>query len=110
MPLSLDEPWLASIAPPRLSPRVYRAVAPLVPRKYLGLEYERAAAMRKVYREHEGELSRFHALADVGFAMLASGRSAEERRQACVWLTLFPSDDMVETLARVGLITKPCGL
>jgi hypothetical protein len=103
MPPPLDGTWLASIAPPRVSPRVYRAVVPLVPRKYFGLEYERAAAMRKVYREHEGELSRFPELAEVGFAMLAPGRSADERHQACEWLTLFPSDAMVDALARLLL-------
>jgi hypothetical protein len=100
---ALDEAWLASLAPPRVSPRVFQAVARLVPRRYFGLEYELATAMRGIYRDHEPELSRFPELARAGFALLERDRSPEERRQACVWLTLFPSDEMVDTLARVLL-------
>ncbi len=99
----LHEPWLASLAPPVLSPRLFRAVDPLVVRRWLGLEYERAGAMRAVYDAFERELPRFPELADVGFAMLARDRSIAERRQACVWLTLYPSDEMVDVLSRVLL-------
>jgi hypothetical protein len=100
---ALDDAWLASLAPPRVSPRVFRAVGRLVQRRTFGLEYELAGAMRAITRDHEPELSRFPALSRVGLAMLARDRSPEERRQACVWLTLFPSDEMVQALARVLL-------
>ncbi len=100
---ALDEAWLASLAPPRVSPRVFRAIGRLVPRRYFGLEYEHAGTMRAITRDHEPELSRFHELSRVGLAMLARDRSPEERRQACVWLTLFPSDEMAAALSRVLL-------
>jgi len=100
---ALDEAWLASLAPPRVSPRVFRAVGRLVPRRYFGLEYEHAGTMRAITRDHEPELSRFPELARVGLAMLARDRSPEERRQACVWLTLFPSEEMASALSRVLL-------
>jgi hypothetical protein len=100
---ALGEAWLASLASARVSPRVLRAVGRLVPPRTFGLDHEIAGAMRSIHREHEGELSRFRDLARVGFAMLARDRSPEERRQACVWLTLFPSDEMVDALARVLL-------
>jgi tetratricopeptide (TPR) repeat protein len=59
--------------------------------------------MRAAYRAFEHDLPRFPELADVGFAMLAPDRSLEERIQACVWLTLFPSEEMVDALARLLL-------
>lgn len=99
----LDEAWIAALAPPVLSPRVFQAVEPIVPRRTFGLEYARDAAMRAAYRAHERDLPRFPRLADVGLAMLARDRSVEERVQACVWLTLFPSDAMADALARVLL-------
>jgi tetratricopeptide (TPR) repeat protein len=102
-PPTLDERWLASVAPPHLSPRVFRLVDAIVPRRFLGLTYERADAMRAAYGTCERELPRTPELACVGFAMLAPDRSVEERRQACVWLTLFPSDEMVDALAGVLL-------
>lgn len=100
---TLDAEWLGALVPPVLSPRVFRAVLPIVPAKTYGLEYERAAAMKSAYEACEADLTRFPELADVGFAMLSKTRSVEERRQACVWLTLFPSEEMVDTLARVLL-------
>jgi hypothetical protein len=102
-PRRLDDAWLAAHAPPDVSPRVHRALESLVSRGAFGLDFEIAAPMRTAYRACEGELSRFPELADVGFAMLASDRSNDERRQACVWLTLFPSEAMVDALARVLL-------
>src|SRR5579859_1059674 len=102
-PRRLDDAWPAAHAPPDVSPRVHRALESLVSRGAFGLDYEIAAPMRAAYRACEGELSRFPELADVGFAMLASDRSNDERRQACVWLTLFPSEAMAEALARVLL-------
>jgi tetratricopeptide (TPR) repeat protein len=99
----LHEAWHATLAPPVLPPRLFRAVDPLVLRRWLGLEYERAGALRAVYEAFEPELSRFPELADAGFSLLARDRSTAERLQACRWLTLFPSDEMVDALSRVLL-------
>jgi hypothetical protein len=99
----LTDAWLASLAPPRLSPRVHRALEAVVPHPTLGLETECAWALRNVVRDHDHQLSRFPELAVVGLAFLARPRSVEERRQACIWLTLFPSEEMVDALSRVLL-------
>lgn len=54
--------------------------------------------LRELFRDFEGELSATPQLAELGFDLLRPGRAEEERRWGGVWLTLFPSMQMVEAM------------
>lgn len=88
--------------PPALRYRVAELLATL-PTRGQPLEGVAAERLARVLEDGEGWLGADPALADVGYWMLASRHTTELRRRGCIWLTQFPSVEMVKRLATLAL-------
>ncbi|MBI5531730.1 MAG: hypothetical protein HY898_03370 [Deltaproteobacteria bacterium] len=102
----LPEPLLDALRPPRLRPALWHALADLARRRDPCQVHHHQAVWFDFLRRHRqwhGQWARTPELACVGLDLLSSSRPKHERVEACIWLTLFPSLQTVEALARIAL-------
>jgi hypothetical protein len=59
--------------------------------------------IREAYTQGERELSASRSLEDLGYDLLDKENDEDVRVFGCVWLTLFPSREMVFTMRRIAL-------
>jgi hypothetical protein len=58
---------------------------------------------KQVLKDGEPWLGAEASLAQIGYDLLAPARDAEVRRQACIWLTMFPGVETAKRLAETAL-------
>ncbi|MGE5181420.1 MAG: hypothetical protein ACM31C_05140 [Acidobacteriota bacterium] len=88
--------------PPALRYRV-KDVLGLVPRAPGALDGVAAERLARLLEDGEPWLGADPSLAEVGYWMIDAQRAVELRRRGCIWLTMFPSIETAQRLAKLAL-------
>lgn len=96
--------WARSLEalPPALRYRLADVLG-LIPAAGDVLEGVARERLDKLVGDGEAWLGAEPRLAELGYWMLEPGHAVELRRQGCVWLTMFPSAETAQRVARVAL-------
>jgi hypothetical protein len=99
--------WLRRTRPPTLRPTLWLRIRDAFTLWDLACAADAQrffpSRLREAYEQGERELSASRSLEDMGYDLLDKDNEEEVRVQGCVWLTLFPSREMVFTMRRIAL-------